>query len=102
MYVDISQILRESGITVEEWGRYIRKEITRVTGCPCSTGFGANRLQARMATKKAKPNGQFYLQPHEVEEFMAEIPVAELPGVGRATVLKLQKLGLNLCSDIQV
>lgn len=102
MYVDVSQILRETGLTVDEWATHIRNEITKITGCPCSAGFGANKLQARLATKRAKPAGQFYLQSEDIEEFMAEIPVAELPGVGRATVLKLQKLGLNLCSDIQV
>lgn len=102
MYVDISQILRESGLNVEEWATHIRKQITEETGCPCSTGFGANRLQARLATKKAKPNGQFHLLEENVEEFIAEMNVADLPGVGYVTVQKLKKLGLNTCNDVLV
>lgn len=102
MYVDVSQILRETGLKVEEWARHIRAEITKETGCPCSTGFGANRLQARLATKKAKPNGQFHLKEEDVEEFMAEMNVADLPGVGYVTVQKLNKLGLNTCNDVLV
>lgn len=102
MYVDISQILEETGLTVTEWATHIRKEITDATGCPCSAGFGENRLQARLATKKAKPNGQFHLRPEDVAEFMAEIPVGDIPGVGNATVIKLKKLGLKTCSDVQV
>lgn len=47
MYVDISQILRETGLKVDEWANHIRNEITEVTGCPCSTGFGANRYYCR-------------------------------------------------------
>lgn len=102
MYVDISQILRETGLNVEEWATHIRKEISEETKCPCSTGFGANRLQARVATRRAKPNGQYYLKEEEVEEFLAEMNVADLPGVGYVTVQKLNKLGLKTCSDILV
>lgn len=102
MYVDVSQILQESGCDVEEWATHIRNEIIRETKCPCSTGFGTNRLQARLATKRAKPNGQFYLKEEDVEEFMAEMNVADLPGVGYVTVQKLNKLGLKTCLDVLV
>ena len=37
-----------------------------------------------MATKKAKPNGQFRLRTAEAEAVMAELKVTELPGVGRS------------------
>ncbi|XP_057670736.1 DNA repair protein REV1 [Diorhabda carinulata] len=102
MYVDITKILQETGLSVEEWAVHIRKEIMNVTGCPCSTGFGANRLQARLATKKAKPEGQFYLKPDAVEQYMMDVALSDLPGVGRATLAKLHKLGLNSCGDLQL
>lgn len=50
------------------------------TGCSASAGFGSNRLQARLATKKAKPDGQFYLEPSMVTNFMLDIVVEDLPG----------------------
>lgn len=34
--------------------------------------------------------------------YMAEIPLADLPGVGYATLAKLKNLGLATCGDIQV
>ncbi|RZC35538.1 DNA repair protein REV1 [Asbolus verrucosus] len=102
MYVDITEIFRIFNLSVEDWARHIRAEIMSVTGCPCSTGFGANRLQARLATKKAKPAGSYYLRPDDVEAYMAEIALADLPGVGRATLQKLKGLGLETCGDVQV
>lgn len=66
------------------------------------TGFGSNRLQARLATRKAKPAGKFYLRSQDIESFMSEIPLADLPGVGRAALTKLRNMGLNTCGDIQV
>lgn len=80
MFVDISELLQGTGCSVEQWASYIRRLIQDRTQCPCSTGFGANRLQARMATKTAKPNGQFHLLPDDVQEYMVYIKVADLPG----------------------
>lgn len=102
MYVDVTKILKKSGITVVEWASHIRHEIMERTGCPCSTGFGANRLQARLATKKAKPNGQYYLEPEEVDNYMYDLPLEDLPGVGYATIIKLHNLGLKTCGDLYV
>lgn len=38
MYVDVTKILEETGLNVEEWADHIRNEISLATGCPCSTG----------------------------------------------------------------
>ncbi|CAH1981537.1 unnamed protein product [Acanthoscelides obtectus] len=102
MYVDVTKLLKETGLTVEEWATHIRNEIMEATGCPCSTGFGANRLQARLATRKAKPAGQYYLQADDVESYMTDIPLSDLPGVGRVTLSKLSNLGLSTCGDVQM
>lgn len=80
MFVDITDILKETGATVEQWATYIRDLIQYKTGCPCSAGFGANRLQARMATKTAKPNGQYNLEMNNVENYMSDFKVDDLPG----------------------
>lgn len=63
--------------------------------------FFCCRLQARMATKKAKPNGQFHLTPEMVEEYFSEILISDLPGVGYSTTLKLKNSNLKTCSDLR-
>ncbi|EFA04888.1 DNA repair protein REV1-like Protein [Tribolium castaneum] len=102
MYVEVSDLLKSYDLSVEDWANHIRDEIKTATGCPCSTGFGSNRLQARLATKKAKPDGSYYLKPEDVESYLAEIALADLPGVGYATLSKLKSLGLETCGDVQV
>ena len=49
--------------------------------CAASTGFGSNRLLARLATRKAKPDGMFHLEPSAVSDFMKTVNVADLPGL---------------------
>lgn len=58
-------------------------------------------MQARLATKKAKPDGQFHLLPQDVEDYMKEIEISELPGVGRSTNYRLSKMNWILCGDLQ-
>ncbi|KTG39631.1 hypothetical protein cypCar_00007907 [Cyprinus carpio] len=62
---------------------------------------GSNILLARMATRKAKPNGQYFLRSEEVDDFIRDQPVSSLPGVGRSMSSKLTSLGVSTCGDLQ-
>lgn len=44
----------------------IRKEILETTGCSASAGIGGTMLMARLATRVAKPAGQFHLSAEKV------------------------------------
>lgn len=81
MYADCTKILEVSGLTPLEFATVIRKEIKTKTGCPVSTGFGENKLQARLATKKAKPDGQCYLKGDSIRSFIRTLKVRDLPGL---------------------
>ncbi|KAJ8720343.1 hypothetical protein PYW07_012386 [Mythimna separata] len=101
MYVDCTELLTDMNISVQSFATMLREEIKRKTGCPCSTGFGGNRLQARLATKRAKPDGQFFLTEDLIEDFIYEIKLRDLPGVGRQTAHKLESLGHDTCGSLQ-
>lgn len=60
----------------------LRDEIRARTGCEASIGIGANILQARLATRKAKPGGSFHLRPEDVLNFTAALDVDDLHGIG--------------------
>lgn len=46
--------------------------------------IGSNILLARMATRKAKPDGQYHLKPEEVDDFIRGQLVSNLPGKYRS------------------
>ncbi|XP_046753704.1 DNA repair protein Rev1 isoform X2 [Diprion similis] len=101
MYADCTKIISESGLRPMEFAQIIRKQITEKTGCPVSTGFGGNKLQARLATKKAKPDGQFYLEHKDVRRYMSTINIRDLPGVGATMTHKLNGMGVFTCAELQ-
>ncbi|XP_011877175.1 PREDICTED: DNA repair protein REV1 [Vollenhovia emeryi] len=101
MYVDCTKILEASGLAPLEFATVIRDEIKRKTNCPVSTGFGNNKLQARLATRKAKPDNQFYLSARNAETYIQAFNIRDLPGVGGTTAYKLHKINVHTCEDLQ-
>ncbi|KAM8821767.1 DNA repair protein REV1 [Eudromia elegans] len=99
--VDITEILTETRLTPDEFANAIRTEIKAQTKCTASVGMGSNILLARMATRKAKPDGQYHLKPEEVDDFIRGQLVTSLPGVGRSMESKLVSLGIKTCGDLQ-
>ncbi|KAJ5708641.1 hypothetical protein N7488_008442 [Penicillium malachiteum] len=85
----------------DEIGRGLRDAVKEKTGCAVSVGIGGNILQAKVALRKAKPAGQYQLKPDDVLEFMGQLTVRDLPGVGHSLSAKLEELGATLVSDLR-
>jgi len=79
----------------------IRRDIARDLGITVSAGVAANKFLAKVASDWHKPNGLFVIAPQAVDEFVRQLPVERIPGVGRATAQRLQQLGVASCGDLQ-
>lgn len=86
---------------VDALAESIREEIHEKCRCHASIGIGHNILLARLATKRAKPNGQYRVHYDAVSDFLAEQKLSDLPGVGPSIASKLSEEGWNLCSDLE-
>ncbi|KAK1423808.1 hypothetical protein QVD17_19117 [Tagetes erecta] len=80
----------------------IRKEIFDTTRCTASVGIASNILMARLATKSAKPNGQCYLPLEKVNDFLKELSIKALPGIGRALEEKLKGRHVKTCGELRM
>jgi DNA polymerase IV len=80
----------------------IRKKIAQRTGgLTASAGIAPNKLLAKMASDLNKPNGQFTISPHEVQEFIKKIHVEKIHGVGKVTAKHMHELNIRTCLDMQ-
>ena len=100
MFVDLTSLCRDLGMDPMAFVQKLRDQIFAMTGCPCSVGLGPNILLSRLATKKAKPNGQFLLREDCAGDILAELKASELPGVGRSLEHKLVALGVATVGDL--
>jgi DNA repair protein REV1 len=92
-YLDLTTHCNNESRMAEEMVKRIRDKILSETGCPCSAGISHNTLLAKLATRCAKPNGQYYLNNDEntVKQFFIDkqISLRDIPGIGRKKHNKL-------------
>lgn len=79
----------------------IRQRIWEETGLTASAGVAPLKFLAKIASDYNKPNGMFVIKPHEVVNFVKNLPLSKIPGVGKVSSSKLEKLGFISCGDIQ-
>ncbi len=72
----------------------IQQEVARRLHIGVSVGMGSNKVIARIASGLHKPGGVVYVPPGKEREFLAPLPVDELPGVGRVAKERLTELGI--------
>ncbi len=99
-YLDVTENKR--GLeTATQVARAIRADIRAETGLNASAGVAPAKYLAKIASDWRKPNGLFVIQPHEVLDFLAPLPVGKLPGVGRATRGALDALGIHTVGELR-
>jgi nucleotidyltransferase/DNA polymerase involved in DNA repair len=92
---DLRGAERYFGRGAEELARLIRVRALALYGIDCVIGAGPGPLLARMALGQAEPGEPCAVPEGLVVDFLAERPVAALPGVGAATARTLCEYGLD-------
>jgi hypothetical protein len=91
-YVDVGGS-RYLCASVYEMAARIKAAAERETGLRISAGLGGTRMGAKLACEAAKPGGLFWL--HDEEEFMSQLTLDKIPGVGPQSYFVLQGLGVR-------
>ncbi|QUM82215.1 MULTISPECIES: DNA polymerase IV [unclassified Moritella] len=78
----------------------IRKSIESELALTASAGVAPVKFLAKVASDINKPNGLFVITPSQVKSFVADLPLNKIPGVGKVTWQKLNRVGLYTCADV--
>jgi len=79
----------------------IRAHIESEIGITVSVGIAPNKFLAKVASDWRKPNGMFTILPSEVADFIKQLEVGKIPGVGPKSAAKLHDMGLYTCGHVQ-
>lgn len=77
----------------------IRADIRAATGLTASAGVAPNKFLAKVASDLKKPDGLAVIRPERVEEFLRDLPVRKVPGIGKVTEEACHRHGIRTCSD---
>ncbi|MEZ5491436.1 MAG: DNA polymerase IV [Gammaproteobacteria bacterium] len=100
-YLDLTENSRHNGsasLTAAE----IRARVAAEIGITVSAGIAPNKFLAKIASDWNKPDGQFVIEPEELDSFVRRLPVQKLFGVGKVTARKLADLGIHTCDDLRL
>ncbi|WP_088824077.1 DNA polymerase IV [Acinetobacter apis] len=99
-YLDVTTNLKQLS-SATEVAAQIQKDIFEQTGLTASAGVAPNKLLAKIASDWHKPSGLFVIKPSQVANFLHDLPLHKIPGVGKVTQQKLKQLGLETLADVQ-
>ncbi|WP_438862949.1 DNA polymerase IV [Neptunicella sp.] len=79
----------------------IRRAIVNETGLTASAGVAPCKFVAKIASDENKPNGICIVSPDKLDDFVRQLPLGKIPGVGKVTLEKLNRMGLFHCEDVR-
>ena len=98
-FLDVRGALRRLGSPLQI-AEQLRARIHDEQGITCSVGVAASVSVAKLASRRAKPDGVVVVPPQEITSFLHPLDVGELYGVGEKTQAMLHRLGLVTVGDV--
>jgi DNA polymerase-4 len=98
-FLDVSGAHLLFGEPAEIAGK-VRREVREGVGVTCSVGVGPTKLVAKLASRRAKPDGVTVVRADEVSAFLEPLPARALWGVGERTMETLSRLGVRTVGDL--
>ncbi|MCQ2589348.1 MAG: DNA polymerase IV [Treponema sp.] len=98
-FLDITGMERLFG-TPQEIAAQIKKEIFEKTGLTVSVGIAQSKYHAKIASDMKKPDGLYIVQPGTEKEFMLNLPLKKVFGLGTKTLERLNGCGIKTTRDI--
>jgi DNA polymerase-4 len=78
----------------------IRTTVRNELALTASVGVGPNKLLAKLASTRAKPDGLLVVPADYIQAFLHPLPVGALWGIGEKTAETLSRLGIRLIADL--
>lgn len=98
LYLDLAGT--ESLYTARDAAQKIQRRVEQEIGITCSVGIALQKTLAKLASGFKKPNGITEVPVGGEKEFLAPLPVSDLPGCGRQTQKFLKDLGISTVGDL--
>jgi DNA polymerase IV (archaeal DinB-like DNA polymerase) len=98
-YLDISSLKNfdDAQITMAT----LKNEIHEQEGLGCSIGIGPNKLIAKIASSRNKPDGLTVITQQEVQDFLDPLPIRVIPGIGPKSEAFLHQQNVRIVRELR-
>lgn len=99
-YLDVSESSNGDFERAARIAQDLKTELKIAEGLSATLGVGPNKLIAKMATDSKKPDGFGLVGAEEVRNFLKDLPVRKLIGIGPRIEDKMASLGIKTIGDL--
>jgi len=98
-FIDMNGIRTMHRKTFREIADHIRQTVLSEIGITVSVGISTTRILAKVASEMNKPNGSTIIPGRRIDRFLREVPIGDVPGIGRSRQHIMQKLRIKTAYD---
>ncbi|MHA1452447.1 MAG: DNA polymerase IV [Promethearchaeota archaeon] len=78
----------------------IQSFVKRKIGITCSIGCSSTKTIAKIASDYNKPKGITIVEPEKIQEFLEQMDITKIPGIGKKTKLNFHRQGIFKIQDL--
>lgn len=94
-FADITGMRRALHSSYEEIALRMKQEIEKELGITVSVGLSITKVLAKVASKHQKPAGMTVIKGRDIVQYLHNLPVEKVWGIGHATTNYLAKMGIR-------
>ncbi len=98
-FAELTGLDRPLKMSYREIAERIKHEVTRELDLSISVGVAPTKCLAKVASKWQKPNGLIIITSETAPEFLREVPIEKVWGIGGQTSARLKKMGIKTAGD---
>ena len=90
----------DNGADAVSYAEKIKETIRKEAKLPCTIGISNSKLISKMACESAKPDGLRLVAESEITDFIKDMSVTKLYGVGGKTAERLERMGYRTIGEL--
>ncbi len=99
-YLDVTDKVKDLREAFE-LGKKIKEDIYNREKITVSVGIARNKVLAKIAAEMVKPNGIKVIYEEEERALLENLPIDDVPGVGKVLSEKLKEIGVEKLGDLR-
>ena len=100
-YLDVTKRVEEDFTKASHLAQQIKNVIRTELKLSCSIGVSSNKLISKIASDYQKPDGLTIVQHDKVEQFLAQLNIRVIPGIGKKTEQRFKEMKLETIEEIK-
>jgi len=100
-YLDVTDRVSGNFDIASHLAQQIKNTIREKLKLSCSIGVSSNKLISKIASDFRKPDGLTIVSPEKVEEFLEQLKIRAIPGIGKKTEERLTEMNFETINDLK-